>query len=365
VQISKKESMYLIAITLAKLTKAFISIFGLGAGDTWSGHISLKALPNILSHSDLWPTKGIVFISGTNGKTTTTKMLVHVLRQNGYSVTTNDSGANLLNGITASLALGSSLSGKARSDFGIFEVDEFTLPHLLKYKEPDVLVLLNLSRDQLDRYGETDIILDRWVNSFKNIKLKTHLVVNSEQKDFEKLTTAFKGEVSTFKSSSENAVREVATILNIKSVNLSEFRPAWGRGESVRHKNFSWKIYLAKNPASFDNNLEQELPENLLFIFNDNIPDGRDVSWIYDISTQKIFNSCKGKNIYVSGSRAYDMAVRLQYAGISIDRSKVIPDVREAVLFVENACSVKNAIAFPNYSAMLELRKILTGRSIL
>lgn len=362
--------MYLITITLAKLLKIFIQLLNLGAGYTWSGHLALKLYPNVFKEKDLIPTKGLVFITGTNGKTTTTKMLSHVLRKNGRTVVTNDSGANLLSGILTSLLLNTSLNGKAASDFGIFEVDEFTLPLLLKQLTPHVLILLNLSRDQLDRYGETDTILERWFDSVKDLPSSASLLLNANQEEFSRLTTAFKGTATLFNGSSVEAAAFTASItigIDASKVasDISDFSPAWGRGESIKHLNFLWKIYLAKNPASFNYNLDLVSSDTYLFIFNDNIPDGRDVSWIYDISTQKILNACKGKSVYISGKRAFDMAVRLQYAGVSIDISKVIPNVREAVLFVENGSGHQDATVLANYSAMLELRKVLLGRSIL
>jgi UDP-N-acetylmuramyl tripeptide synthase len=361
--------MYKTSITIAKVVKLFINILGIGSGYTWSGQVALITHPNILKEHQLFPKKGLIFVSGTNGKTTTVKMLVHLLQKNGYKVTTNSSGANLLNGIVAALALDTSIFGIAHSDYGVFEVDEFTLPSVLKQVSPDYLFLLNLSRDQLDRYGETDIILDRWLNSVHSLSVDTKVFLNKNQPEFAQIKEAFKGRVILSEATSSDFVEEFAPFINISledaRKSLSNFQPAWGRGEVIKHNNFTWKICLAKNPASFDTNLDSCGAETFLFIFNDNIPDGRDVSWIYDISTEKLKAACYGKNIYVSGKRAFDMAVRLQYAGISIDKSKVIPNVQEAVLFVENGCGCKEAVAFPNYSSMLELRKILLGRSIL
>ena len=163
-------------IPLIKLISSLISILSktlnLGSGATWPGEIALKIYPNILSR--IAP-KNIILVAGTNGKTTTTLMIKHIL---GHDVATNASGANLLNGIVSSI-----ITSDVKN-WGIFEVDENTLPRVLsqiknqKAKGKIIVVLLNLFRDQLDRYGEVDTIAANWKKALKDYPGK--LILNAD-----------------------------------------------------------------------------------------------------------------------------------------------------------------------------------------
>ncbi|KKS40497.1 MAG: hypothetical protein UV03_C0006G0029 [candidate division WWE3 bacterium GW2011_GWE1_42_16] len=159
--------MLILTLLITRFLRFFIKLCGLGSGGTWPGHFALKIYPGILSDPGIAPSLGTVLISGTNGKTTTTKMLHHVLQSKGFSVVTNPSGANLTNGLVSALLQGTPIFSKRRADYAVLEVDEFSLPSVLNQMRVEGVVLLNLSRDQLDRYGETDLILSRWEESLK------------------------------------------------------------------------------------------------------------------------------------------------------------------------------------------------------
>ena len=154
---------------------------------------------------------------------------------------------------------------------------------------------------------------------------------------------------------------------------LKTFEFAYGRGEKLTYDDKKWRVLLAKNPASFNNNLDIILSgeveaDIVLFIFNDKIPDGRDVSWIYDIEPEKLQKACGGKSIYISGTRAMDMAVRLKYAGVGVKEENIFESVEDVVRTISSdkaAAAAKTVLALPNYSAMLQLRKVLTGKAIL
>jgi lipid II isoglutaminyl synthase (glutamine-hydrolysing) len=379
--------MYWIAISLAKLFNFVIRALRLGAGYTLPGHIALQLYPNLLNNAALFPQEGSIFVSATNGKTTTTKLISHILTKAGYSVVTNTSGANLLNGIASALLLATDLSGKARTQLAVFEVDEMALPLLLSFKAPKVLVLLNLSRDQLDRYGETDTILDNWVKSVANLPKVTTLVLDKTQPKLQSLSKNFAGNVlyfdasvvaskythlsGTFITKNVNAALSAVSVFGIDSAqalaSLSDFTYAWGRGEKISAQGTDWTILLAKNPASFNFNLEELSSAdiaNFLIVLNDNIPDGRDVSWIYDIEANKLAGTLANKNIYLSGRRAYDIAVRLHYAGIEVPKNHIATDLHNVIGKVADG-NYKEVMILPNYSAMLDVRKILTGRRIL
>jgi len=382
--------MYLLITLIAKTSNFISNFFGIGSGLTWPGHLALKIYPKSLTIALNKLSRGFVLISGTNGKTTTSKLITHVLQQSNLKVVSNKSGANLLNGILSALLLDTNIFGQPRSNIGVFEVDEFILPLLLFKATPRVLLLLNLSRDQLDRYGETDIIFDRWLRVLKTASPDFSVVADISQEEFKRIGDFYKGKVLYFNDSflylnktklsgkynakNLNACLVVCDLLKLdveRSVKLlSSFDPAYGRGEVVFYKNKSYKILLAKNPASFNNNLDVLIEaspsyDSLIFILNDNIPDGRDVSWIYDISPEKLFTVTSGKKIFISGTRCYDMVVRLKYANVDVSSAFITTEISFLLKELSKNKSINSVVVLPNYSAMLDFRKVVLGRKIL
>lgn len=142
------------------------------------------------------------------------------------------------------------------------------------------------------------------------------------------------------------------------------FTPAYGRGEKISYKNKNVQIFLSKNPTSLNESLQTVKflgGKNLIFVLNDKIPDGQDVSWIWDVNLEEILE--KQINITVTGDRVYDMALRLKYAE---HFTHVEPNLEKAInRTVEGLEKNETLYILPNYSAMLEVRKILTGRKIL
>jgi lipid II isoglutaminyl synthase (glutamine-hydrolysing) len=377
-------------ILLAKLIKLISKLLNIGSGYTWPGHVVLKLYPDIFKHPKFKFPYGHIFISGTNGKTTTAKLVTHLLEESGLNVVHNKTGANLLNGIASELALSTTLWGKAPYDVGVFEVDEYALPHLLKDISPNVLVLLNLSRDQLDRYGEVDLVLERWLASIKELSSSTEIVLDATQPYFNAVKNNFEGEITYFDDSKDylgntslvgsfnarniNASVFVGMLLGFSEdellKSLKDFTYAYGRGETIDYKGKAVKVLLAKNPASFNTNLDcfvsKEIEgDSILFILNDNIPDGRDVSWIYDIDQELLKESCRDKKIFVTGTRYLDMAIRLHYAGVEVPEENINSSLNILLTKITNDNSLNSLIALPNYSAMLSLRKKLSGKAIL
>ena len=118
------------------------------------GVVALRADPEVLTKLSGRLRLGSAAITGTNGKTTTTRMTSKILQAAGISVVNNSTGANLVTGVTAALISDSDLSGKPASEMGLFEVDEASVPKVAVEAELKILAVLNLFRDQLDRYGE-------------------------------------------------------------------------------------------------------------------------------------------------------------------------------------------------------------------
>jgi len=127
-----------------------------GGGSAFPGLVVEKLDPRFLTHSLSDLPRGVVVVTGTNGKTTTTKMLVAILREHGLRVFTNPTGSNFTRGVISSMLAEVPLSGRLRADLAVLELDE---AHALKFAaevKPAYSLLLNVARDQLDRFAEID-----------------------------------------------------------------------------------------------------------------------------------------------------------------------------------------------------------------
>lgn len=428
--------------------KAFISLsklLNLGNGSTWPGHIALNLNSNFVKDLLRSNPRGrklkVIIIAGTNGKTTTGKLITEILRSNGNSVIENSSGANLLNGLASAIIKGSSLFDSARpglavlkQDYLIFECDENALPEVVEQTNPDYIICLDLFRDQLDRYGEIDSIAKKWHSSFEKLGSRTTLILNADDPQISYLSKDTKAKSLYFGLSSNNEDKQTKhgadstycprclEKLKYKSVcfshlgnwecpncklkrpptdieelshyplngtynkynalaaslfatnesigqdkitiSFNNFTPAFGRQEKIIYKGKNVQIFLSKNPTSFNESLStvKDLKgKDLLILLNDRIPDGLDVSWIWDINFEEILN--KEFNVGVSGDRVYDMALRLKYA----EQFTHIDPSPEVMLnkMIEALEPDETLYILPNYSAMLDVRKILTGRKIL
>lgn len=433
----------------------FVSrIFNIGGGGTWPGEIALLLKPDILSCFVRQLNKGLIIIAGTNGKTTTTKMIKQIV---GEKVIHNSSGANLLNGLVSAFIQEASLSGIIDADFAVLEVDENALPQVMsKIKNKKlIIVLLNLFRDQLDRYGEVDIIANKWKKALevlphdsmvilnaddpqiaylgKNLKSKViYFGIDKPDKFLPKIEHAtdstychvcgsklsYKGiyfshlgiwfcpkcdnkrpkvDVKNYSSSLSGLYNEYNALaavsvgkelgINEKVIkaSLSNFRPAFGRQEEFSLHGKKIKMFLSKNPAGFNASLRAVLdlkPKVLLLVLNDRIPDGRDVSWIWDVDFEMIPEFIQ---VVVSGDRVYDMGLRIKYtmrqcnnlprrpacrtdrqAGVTMKQLIIEKDLKGAMRKGLNKIKRDETLyILPTYSAMLEARKILTGRKIL
>ncbi len=150
----------MIAIWAAKCAeKASVKIFH-RQGVTWAGKIALKICPSILSDLAAQVRGDIFVVCGTNGKTTTNNMLCAALEAEGKKVVCNHTGSNMLNGVVAAFVLAAGWNGKLDADCASIEIDEASTRRVFPYFKPDYMVLTNLFRDQLDRYGEIDITMN-------------------------------------------------------------------------------------------------------------------------------------------------------------------------------------------------------------
>jgi lipid II isoglutaminyl synthase (glutamine-hydrolysing) len=147
-----------VAVGALKLSNGLSRALGRGRGTVAGGRVGLALEPRLLG--ELARGRRVALVSGTNGKTTTTRMLVAALSGDGRPIATNDTGANMPAGHVAALA------GSVPGSDAVLEVDEGYLGTLIEETVPRVVVLLNLSRDQLDRISEVRMLADRWRSAF-------------------------------------------------------------------------------------------------------------------------------------------------------------------------------------------------------
>lgn len=434
-----------ILIFFGQLVIKFSQLFNLGSGSTWPGHIALnfnsKFIEEIINKN-----KGlkIIVIAGTNGKTTSTALLKYLLEKSDKKVFTNKEGANLLNGIASTIIKNSDISSKLNYDFAIFESDELNLPLLLNKISPDKVLILNLFRDQLDRYGEVNTIALKWLESLKKMTNKTEIFINGDDPQLYYIGTKLSQKISFFgidkklmklkdipndvdsiycpvclsmlkyhqlsyahlgdfycpncdfkRTKVEDFSKEKVNypmygLYNVYNTNavlqlfeshvsrpsrdqtnkwLSEFAPAFGRQEEIIYKGRKVFILLSKNPAGFNQSIQTvaELTKNkqanFLVILNNRIPDGLDVSWIWDVDFKPILEIAS--SIFIAGDRLYDLNLRIKYEGY---KNKIIvnENLNEIIEKIVNETKVGERLyVLPTYSAMLEVRKILLGRKLL
>ena len=143
------------AITVARTAATLSRRLGRG-GQTLPGAIAGRIAPGLPAKLAAELPNGCILITGTNGKTTATKLIAEALRHSGDTVLTNASGANLRGGVVSALVSAADLHGRIDATIGVFEVDEASLRLVAAELRPRHIVVLNLFRDQLDRYGELD-----------------------------------------------------------------------------------------------------------------------------------------------------------------------------------------------------------------
>lgn len=142
----------IVAKTAGRLTR----LTGRGGGTAIPGVVAEKIDPRLVAKLVRSLPNGCILVTGTNGKTTTTKLLAAVLEASGERVLTNRAGSNLKRGIVSTMVAKSNLRGELAATIGLFEVDEASLRVVAPLLAPKAIVVTNLFRDQLDRYGELD-----------------------------------------------------------------------------------------------------------------------------------------------------------------------------------------------------------------
>lgn len=401
-----------------------------GGGSALPGLVAERLDPRFLAHALGDVRGGIVVVSGTNGKTTTTKMLTAILREHGLDVFSNPTGSNFTRGVISAMLPKLPLSGRLTADAAVLELDE---AHALRFVDavaPTHALLLNVARDQLDRFAEIDhtaqllaklaagtreaVVLNRDDSFVSRIagdagvppavyfgldaSMQDRLAELQEadvrfdddtappppgpldgllhavdERDFEvrfgdglvlgplRLRQRGLAAMINATAAATTARRvlgdrfEVARALEA----LRAVAPPFGRGEVIDVDGQPLELVLVKNPAGFTVALSTygSTPVATMVAINDNYADGRDVSWLYDVS----FGSLAQRGVAVtSGVRAYDMALRLYYDDVHTDR--VEPDLITALDHLLATHPGEPTRIFCTYTAMMTLRRTLADR---
>jgi hypothetical protein len=359
--------------------------FGRGRGETLSGAVILALDSQAISK--LSAGRDIVLVSGTNGKTTSTKNLATILRDfAGEGVSTSSSGANMPAGIAALLAQ------KPRNRFAVIECDEMYLPEMYRKLAPKVVVLLNLSRDQLHRTGEVRKVATLWHEIFT--KDDVTIVIDRDDPFLEYavsnaghvIRASFSGRRHPDAATCPNCAAildwstgdyscpcglgsklpdvrgdkrldgpQRNTVLVIEAARLMGAEILADEAEKLiaaspdRIASFdvagrSIPTHLAKNPESWRQALSDVSTDQVILSVNARGIDGRDTSWLWDIDYSKLL----GKKVICTGERRLDIAYRLNVQGIEVS---VAPSFAQAV--AEFAGGTIQAIA--SYTAFQDL----------
>ncbi len=187
-----------LALAGARATGLASRVLGRGGGTAAPGLVAERLDPAALRKLGAALTGGAIVIGGTNGKTTTAHMIATILDGAGRRVVHNRSGSNLVRGVLAALAAQSSLTGRSHGEVGVIEADEAALPAIITGLRPRYILLNNLFRDQLDRYGELDHIARSWRAAVTTLDGDITLIVNADDPMLVGVTEAFPRERTIF-----------------------------------------------------------------------------------------------------------------------------------------------------------------------
>ena len=313
----------------------------------------------------------LILVTGTNGKTSTTNIINHILTKNNYLVLSNLSGSNLKRGILSTLVLNYYKFFLKKPSYCLFEIDEGTVLEFTKSIPKSIphtyILLLNLSRDQLDRFGEIDTTAFKigQAASKKNITLIASKSSYShyfgtynilKNLDNKKLVQALKINNYPHLIANLNFVTNLFLLLKpvLNYSKVTPYLPVAGRGSTLIYKRHFLQIHLSKNPVSFNNNLKILLNSDIkhvLVFMNDFIQDGRDVSWFYDINYRLIRSAFKNRTVFVAGSRSYDFYNFLKINNIAAFN---ILNFSDYLVFAQSL-GYKSTFVLSNYSATFSI----------
>ena len=385
---------------------------GRGDGSVIGGVIGLRLEPDLLSL--LARGRQVVLVTGTNGKTTTTRLITAALGVLGQQVASNAFGANMEAGLVAALAKAPDAT------MAVLEVDEKYMPAMLEATSARVVTLLNLSRDQMDRAAEIWLLARRWraalaaadcrvianaddplvawaAGQARNVtwvaagqrwhddswccpNCGSHLLRDGEDWHCGEcpnrrppVSWVLAGEevidpsgrarpldlILPGRANRSNAVIALA-VAEVFGVGVTQaigavrqVRSVAGRYTQVRRRGSDLRLLLAKNPAGWLEALDilAPAPVPVILAVNAQVPDGRDTSWLWDVDYRRL----RGRPVFVTGERRLDLAVRLEADEVA---SCMVGGVDEAVDLAHSTSM--DVIA--NYTAFQQIRAVL-GRT--
>jgi lipid II isoglutaminyl synthase (glutamine-hydrolysing) len=430
-----------------------------GGGTSLPGKVLMRLDPHAIRALASRLPQGSVLVSATNGKTTSAAMVAAILERHGTRLVHNRAGANMAGGIASTLLRAAHGGGGHGIDgeLGLFEVDELWLPQLADEVQPRALLLGNLFRDQLDRYGELETIADRWADVVAGHGERAQLVLNADDPLVADLgrerphvtyfgveddamalpemqhaadskhcrrcghayayEAVYLGHLGRYacpqcgqRRPEPDVVAERVVLHGTRAASIALRTPAgdahvelplpglynvynalgatalclalgvpladvvaglqaveaaFGRAETIDVAGRPLSILLVKNPAGANEVLRtlalEDGPLDVLAILNDNVADGRDVSWVWDADFELLAG--RVRRVTCAGTRAAELALRLKYAGVEPERLDVVPAL-EAAFDAARADGSGTLYALPTYTALLELRELLARREL-
>src|SRR2546425_1130670 len=186
------------AVAAGKITAALSRRMRFGGGTALPGLVAERIDPDIVTDMARQLGEGSVLVTGTNGKTTTARLLRNIAQADGLQPVANRAGSNMMRGITSALVESAQWTGglaSPRQKIGVFEVDEATLPEAAAAVRPRVVIFTNLFRDQLDRYGEVEYVAQVWRDAVASFPDTVTVVLNADDPSVAALSHAAKGPV--------------------------------------------------------------------------------------------------------------------------------------------------------------------------
>jgi UDP-N-acetylmuramyl tripeptide synthase len=437
-------------IALARVVAGVSRLAGAGGGTTLPGKLLWKLDPGAVDRLAARLPRGSALVSATNGKTTTAAMAAEILAPS-VRLAHNRAGANLVSGVASALV------AARDAELGLFEVDEAALPEVARRVAPRAVSLGNLFRDQLDRYGELELLAGRWREMARRLPAGATLVANGDDPQLGALAeerpgsvvfglddpsqaspelqhaadskwcvrcgtpyeyaAAYIGHLGDYRCPAcgharpplEVAARKIeldglegvsfsletpegdrrvelrvpglynvynalaaASVSRALGASLDEimaglqgFSAAFGRFERIEIDGRSLLVLLIKNPAGANEVVRTLVaggtPRLLLIALNDEIADGRDVSWIWDVDFEPLLAGVE--RLIATGERAAELALRFKYAGLDDSAIEVVPSLEDALdRGLSQTPAGAELTALPTYTAMLALRELVSRR---
>lgn len=363
------------AIAVAKSASSASKLIG-NKGETLSGRILLAIEPEAISL--LAQNKKVILVSGTNGKTSTTRAVTAIISQLG-AVATSGSGSNL--------AWGAANALMSSAPYAVLEIDELHLPAIIAQTDPTVVLLLNLTRDQLHRMHEVKRVADRWhvecaealntvfvadiddpfinyatINAINVVRVSFGGRLHPDGavcprcgsyltwvKGNYSCTCGLTNKISDAKFKKGSAAYRNAVLANLVGEILGAAPVEFAESDLERSvtKDFVGKqahFRLTKNPASWREALQGDLYPDVILLLNARQVDGIDTSWLWDLS----FAALRGHRVIVCGERALDIAYRIHVEGVE---SSIATSFEEAIALTEEV----NVSVLSAYTAFFEL----------